>query len=336
MKRFIAITRKVTLDYERQPYRRCGRSGLLLPAVSLGLWHNFGEGKPVESQRAILHKALDLGITHFDLADRYGPPIGAAEAAFGRIFPASLRDEVVVTTKGSNPMWDGPYGKGNSRKHLLATLDRSLTRLGLDHVDIFYLHRDDGDTPLEEQAATLDHMVRTGRVLYAGVSNFSPERTAEIARLLRGLGTPLLVHQPPYSLLNRGIEDRLLGVLEAEGAGCVVYSPLAQGLLTDRYLDGIPADSRAAEGRFLTADRVTPEVLAFVRALAGIAAGRGQTVAQLALAWALRDPRVTSVLVGASSPEQLEANVAAVDNLAFTDDELAAIDRAAKEAGVTG
>ncbi|GAA1651508.1 L-glyceraldehyde 3-phosphate reductase [Nonomuraea maheshkhaliensis] len=327
--------RKVTpVDYERQPYRRCGRSGLLLPAVSLGLWHNFGEAKPLESQRAILHKALDLGITHFDIADRYGPPIGAAEAAFGRIFPRSLRDEAVVTTKGSNPMWDGPYGKGNSRKHLLATLDRSLARLGLDYVDIFYLHRDDEDTPLEEQVATLDHMVRTGRVLYVGVSNFSPERTAEAARLLRGLGTPLLVHQPSYSLLNRRIEESLLGVLEQEGMGCVVYSPLAQGLLTDRYLNGIPADSRAAEGRFLTPERVTPQVLAFVRALAGLASARGQTVAQLALAWALRDPRITSVLVGASSPEQLEANVAAVDRLDFTEDELATIERAAKESGV--
>ncbi|RVX40329.1 L-glyceraldehyde 3-phosphate reductase [Nonomuraea polychroma] len=323
------------MDYDRQPYRRCGRSGLLLPAVSLGLWHNFGEGKPVETQRAILHKALDLGITHFDIADRYGPPFGAAESAFGRIFPKSLRDEVVVTTKGFNPMWDGPYGYGGSRKHLLATLDRSRARLGLDFVDIFYLHRDDEETPLEETAATLDHMVRTGRTLYVGVSNFSPERTAAIARLLRGLGTPLLVHQPSYSLLNRGIEDALLDVLEQEGVGCVVYSPLAQGLLTDRYLDGIPADSRAAEGRFLTPDRVTPQVLAFVRALSAIATARGQSVAQLALAWALRDPRITSVLVGASSPEQLEANVACVDRLDFTDDELTAIEQAAKEAGIS-
>ncbi|GAA2889511.1 aldo/keto reductase [Nonomuraea rubra] len=322
------------MDYERQPYRRCGRSGLLLPAVSLGLWHNFGEGKPLDGQRAILHKAFDLGITHFDLADRYGPPIGAAEAAFGRLLPRSLRDEVVVTTKGFNPMWDGPYGVGGSRKHLLATLDRSLQRLGLDYVDIFYLHRDDEETPLEEQVATLDHMVRTGRALYVGVSNFSPERTAQAARLLRSLGTPLLVHQPSYSLLNRGIEDSLLGVLEEEGVGCVVYSPLAQGLLTDRYLNGIPADSRAAEGRFLTPDRVTPEVLAFVRSLSELADSRGQTVAQLALAWALRDPRITSVLVGASSPEQLEANVAAVDRLDFTEDELATIERAAKESGV--
>ncbi|MEU4579871.1 aldo/keto reductase [Nonomuraea sp. ATR24] len=324
------------MDYERQPYRRCGRSGLLLPAVSLGLWHNFGGGKPLDGQRAILHKAFDLGITHVDIADRYGPPLGAAESAFGRLLPRSLRDEVVVTTKGGNPMWDGPYGKGNSRKHLLATLDRSLARLELDFVDIFYLHRDDPDTPLEEQVATLDHLVRTGRALYVGVSNFSPQRTAEAARLLRELGTPLLVHQPSYSLLNREIEDSLLGVLEEHGVGCVVYSPLAQGLLTDRYLDGIPADSRAAEGRFLTPDRVTPQVLAFVRALAGLARARGQSVAQLALAWALRDPRVTSVLVGASSPEQLEANVAAVDRLDFTADELAAIDAAAKEAGLAG
>ncbi|MET7462349.1 aldo/keto reductase [Nonomuraea sp. NPDC005501] len=324
------------MNYERQPYRRCGRSGLLLPAVSLGLWHNFGDGRALDGQRAIIRKALDLGITHFDIADRYGPPLGAAESAFGEIHRRDLRglrDEIVVTTKGSNPMWDGPYGKGNSRKHLLATLDRSLERLGLDFVDIFYLHRDDG-TPLEEQVATLDHMVRTGRALYAGVSNFSPERTAAAAELMRGLGTPLLVHQPPYSLLNRGIERSLLGVLEEQGVGCVVYSPLAQGLLTDRYLDGIPADSRAAEGRFLTADKVTPEVLTFVRALGELAAARGQSVAQLALAWALRDSRITSVLVGASSPEQLEANVAAVDRLDFTGEELAAIDRAAKEAGV--
>ncbi|HUR06555.1 MAG TPA: aldo/keto reductase [Nonomuraea sp.] len=325
------------MNYERQPYRRCGRSGLNLPAVSLGLWHNFGGGKPLDSQRAILHQALDLGITHFDIADRYGPPLGAAESTFGTIFRQDLRghrDEIVVTTKGSNPMWDGPYGKGNSRKHLLATLDRSLDRLGLDFVDIFYLHRDDESTPLEEQMSTLDHMVRTGRVLYVGVSNFSPERTAEAARLARDLGTPLVVHQPVYSMIRRGIEESLLGVLEREGMGCVVYSPLAQGLLTDRYLNGIPEDSRAAEGRFLTADRVTPEVLTFVRALGELASARGQSVAQLALAWALRDPRITSVLVGASSPEQLAANVAAVDRLDFTTDELAQIDRAIKEAGV--
>ncbi|NUR92325.1 MAG: L-glyceraldehyde 3-phosphate reductase [Nonomuraea sp.] len=321
------------LNYERQPYRRCGRSGLLLPAISLGLWHNFGGGKTLDSQRAILHKAFDLGITHLDLADRYGPPLGAAEETFGTIFPRSLRDEVVVTTKGSNPMWDGPYGKGNSRKHLLATLDRSLARLKLDFVDIFYLHRDDPDTPLEEQVATLDHMVRSGRVLYAGLSNFTPARTAEAARIARALGTPLLVHQPSYSLLRRDIEHELLGVLSEQGMGCVVYSPLAQGLLTDRYLEGIPADSRAAEGRFLTADKVTPQVLGLVRTLGELAAARGQTVAQLSLAWALRDPRITSVLVGASSPEQLESNVGAVDRLDFTDEELSAIDRAAKEAG---
>ncbi|WP_185082250.1 aldo/keto reductase [Nonomuraea muscovyensis] len=326
------------VNYERQPYRRCGRSGLRLPAISLGLWHNFGADKPLDGQRAIIRKALDLGITHFDIADRYGPPFGAAESAFGAVFRQDLRglrDEIVVTTKGRNPMWDGPYGTGNNRKHLLATLDRSLQRLGLDFVDIFYLHRDDDETSLEEQAGTLDHIVRSGRALYVGVSNFSPERTAQVSRMLRGLGTPLLVHQPPYSLLNRGIEQSLLGVLDQEGAGCVVYSPLAQGLLTDRYLDGIPADSRAAEGRFLTPDRVTQEVLAFVRALGAIAGARGQSVAQLALAWALRDPRVTSVLVGASGPAQLEANVAAVDRLDFTADELAAIDAAAKEAGIT-
>ncbi|MBB6344068.1 L-glyceraldehyde 3-phosphate reductase [Nonomuraea muscovyensis] len=326
------------MNYERQPYRRCGRSGLRLPAISLGLWHNFGADKPLDGQRAIIRKALDLGITHFDIADRYGPPFGAAESAFGAVFRQDLRglrDEIVVTTKGRNPMWDGPYGTGNNRKHLLATLDRSLQRLGLDFVDIFYLHRDDDETSLEEQAGTLDHIVRSGRALYVGVSNFSPERTAQVSRMLRGLGTPLLVHQPPYSLLNRGIEQSLLGVLDQEGAGCVVYSPLAQGLLTDRYLDGIPADSRAAEGRFLTPDRVTQEVLAFVRALGAIAGARGQSVAQLALAWALRDPRVTSVLVGASGPAQLEANVAAVDRLDFTADELAAIDAAAKEAGIT-
>ncbi|GAA2659618.1 aldo/keto reductase [Nonomuraea recticatena] len=325
------------MNHDRQPYRRCGRSGLLLPAISLGLWHNFGDGRTLESQREILHKALDLGITHFDLADRYGPPFGAAEHTFGAIYRRdlrSLRDHIVVTTKGSNPMWDGPYGKGNSRKHLLATLDRSLDRLGLDFVDIFYLHRQDPETPLEEQAATLDHMVRTGRTLYVGVSNFSPEATAEIAALLRGMGTPLLVHQPRYSMIRRGIEAELLPVLEREGIGCVVYSPLAQGLLTDRYLDGIPDDSRAAEGRFLGRSDVTPEVVGFVRAIGSIAAERGQTVAQMSLAWALRDPRVTSVLVGASSAAQLESNVAAVDRLDFTEGELAALDRAAKEADV--
>lgn len=315
-------------------YRRCGASGLELPAVSLGLWHNFGGDKPLESQRAILHQALDLGVVHFDLADRYGPPIGAAEQTFGTIFPRSLRDEVVVSTKAGNPMWDGPYGKGNSRKHVLATLDRSLARLRLDFVDLFYLHRDDQGTPLEEQAATLDHIVRTGRALYVGVSNFSPSRTAAIAGLLRDLGTPLTVHQPAYSMLNRAIEESLLDVLAREGVGCVVYSPLAQGLLTDRYLDGIPPDSRAAEGRFLTPDRVTPEVLAFVRSLGAVAAARGQTVAQLALAWALRDSRITSVLVGASSPAQLAANVAAVERLDLAEEELTAIERAAKEAGV--
>ncbi|MEU4325137.1 aldo/keto reductase [Nonomuraea dietziae] len=325
------------MNHDRQPYRRCGRSGLLLPAISLGLWHNFGDGRTLESQREILHKALDLGITHFDLADRYGPPFGAAEHTFGAIYRRdlrSLRDHIVVTTKGSNPMWDGPYGKGNSRKHLLATLDRSLDRLGLDFVDIFYLHRQDPETPLGEQAATLDHMVRTGRTLYVGVSNFSPEATTEIAALLRGMGTPLLVHQPRYSMIRRGIEAELLPVLEREGIGCVVYSPLAQGLLTDRYLDGIPDDSRAAEGRFLGRSDVTPEVVGFVRAIGSIAAERGQTVAQMSLAWALRDPRVTSVLVGASSAAQLESNVAAVDRLDFTEDELAALDRAAKEADV--
>ncbi|GAA2384027.1 aldo/keto reductase [Nonomuraea africana] len=325
------------MNHDRQPYRRCGRSGLLLPAISLGLWHNFGDGRTLESQREILLKALDLGITHFDLADRYGPPLGAAEHTFGAIHRRDLRplrDQIVVSTKGSNPMWDGPYGKGNSRKHLLATLDRSLDRLGLDFVDIFYLHREDPETPLEEQAATLDHLVRTGRTLYVGVSNFSPEATTEIAALLRGLGTPLLVHQPRYSMIRRGIEEKLLSVLEREGVGCVVYSPLAQGLLTDRYLDGIPDDSRAAEGRFLGRSDVTPEVVGFVRAIGAIAAERGQTVAQMALAWALRDPRVTSVLVGASSAAQLESNVAAVDRLGFTDDELAALDRAAKEADV--
>ncbi|GAA3468040.1 aldo/keto reductase [Nonomuraea roseola] len=325
------------MNHDRQPYRRCGRSGLLLPAISLGLWHNFGDGRTLESQREILHKALDLGITHFDLADRYGPPFGAAEHTFGAVYRRDLRplrDHIVVTTKGSNPMWDGPYGKGNSRKHLLATLDRSLDRLGLDFVDIFYLHRQDPETPLEEQAATLDHMVRTGRTLYVGVSNFSPEATTEIAALLRGMGTPLLVHQPRYSMIRRGIEAELLPVLEREGVGCVVYSPLAQGLLTDRYLDGIPDDSRAAEGRFLGRSDVTPEVVGFVRAIGSIAAERGQTVAQMSLAWALRDPRVTSVLVGASSAAQLESNVAAVDRLDFTEDELAALDRAAKEANV--
>lgn len=327
----------ILLNYDRQPYRQCGRSGLKLPAVSLGLWHNFSEEHPLDGQRATLRKALDLGITHFDLADRYGPPVGAAEQNFGTLFRQDLRatrDEIVVATKGGNSMWGGPYGAGSSRKHVIAACDQSIRRTGLDHIDIYYLHRDDASTPLEEAMTALDHLVRSGRALYVGVSNFSPARTAAAATILRDLGTPLLVHQPAYSLLNRRIESDLLDVLESEGVGCVVYSPLAQGLLTDRYLEGVPEGSRASIGRFLTPEKITQQVLAFVRDLGELAAARGQSVAQLALAWVLRDQRISSVLVGASSPEQLEANVSAVDRLDLSAGELASIEAAAKEAGI--
>jgi L-glyceraldehyde 3-phosphate reductase len=320
--------------YEAMPYRRVGRSGLKLPAVSLGLWQNFGGDRPLETQRAIVRRAFDLGITHFDLANNYGPPYGSAEENFGRLLATDLRrhrDELVVSTKAGWDMWPGPYGEWGSRKYLLASLDQSLSRMGLDYVDIFYSHRFDPETPLEETLGALDSAVRQGKALYAGISSYSAERTREAARILRQLGTPLLIHQPSYSLLNRWIEDGLLEVLGEEGVGCIVFSPLAQGLLTDRYLHGIPEGSRASRPGSLSADMLSDQNLAKVRALNQIAARRGQTLAQLAIAWTLRDPRVTSALVGSSSVHQLEDNVAALDDLGFGDDELAEIDRYATE-----
>ncbi|MEU6743130.1 L-glyceraldehyde 3-phosphate reductase [Streptosporangium sandarakinum] len=321
----------------RQPYNRVGRSGLRLPAVSLGLWHNFGDDKPFETQRAILRRAFDLGVTHFDLANNYGPPYGSAETNFGRHLRedfAPYRDELVISTKAGYDMWPGPYGEWGSRKYLLASLDQSLKRMGLDYVDIFYSHRFDPDTPLEETMGALDHAVRSGRALYAGISSYSPEHTVEAARIMREMGTPLLIHQPSYSMLNRWIEGGLLDALEREGMGCIAFSPLAQGMLTSRYLDGIPEGSRASLGRFLTPEMLTEETMRHVRRLNEIALGRGQTLAQMALSWALRDSRVTSVLIGASSVGQLEDSLGAVRNLSFTDDELAAIDKDAVEAGI--
>ncbi|MCK2213610.1 L-glyceraldehyde 3-phosphate reductase [Actinomadura sp. ATCC 31491] len=313
--------------YERQPYNRSGRSGLRLPAVSLGLWHNFGDDRPVENSRAILRRAFDLGVTHFDLANNYGVPYGSAERNFGRVLREDFlpyRDELVISTKAGYDMWPGPYGEWGSRKYLLASLDQSLARMGLDYVDIFYSHRPDPDTPLEETMGALDRAVRSGKALYAGISNYSAEQTTQAARIMRELGTPLLIHQPSYSMINRWIEDGLLDALEEAGMGCIVFSPLAQGLLTDRYLEGVPADSRAATSRFLSADRIDRDL---ARDLGEIARGRGQTLAQMALSWTLRDPRVTSVLIGASSVRQLEDNVACVDGPDFTEDELEAIDK---------
>src|SRR5512142_253297 len=308
-------------------YRRCGRSGLQLPAVTLGLWHNFGGEVPLERSRAIVRRAFDLGITHFDLANNYGPPYGSAEETFGRILRADLRpyrDELVISTKAGYDMWPGPYGDRGSRKYLLASLDQSLRRMGLDYVDIFYSHRADPDTPLEETMGALDTAVRSGRALYAGISSYSAERTAEAAEMMRRLGTPLLIHQPSYSMLNRWIEGGLLDVLEREGIGCIAFSPLAQGVLTGKYLDGVPSGSRAAQNGSLSSDQLSEQTLTHVRALAGIAAARGQSLAQLALAWALRDQRVTSVLIGASSVAQLEENLAAAGRDDFTEAELAA------------
>jgi L-glyceraldehyde 3-phosphate reductase len=323
--------------YDAMPYRRVGRSGLRLPAVSLGLWQNFGADRPLETQREIIRRAFDLGVTHFDLANNYGPPYGSAEENFGRILATDLRgyrDELVVSTKAGWDMWPGPYGEWGSRKYLLASLDQSLRRMGLEYVDIFYSHRFDPDTPLEETLGALDAAVRQGKALYVGISSYSAERTREAARILRALGTPLLIHQPSYSLLNRWIEDGLLDVLGAEGVGCIVFSPLAQGVLTDRYLHGIPDGSRASRPGSLSADMLSDENLEKVRALNRIAERRGQSLAQLAIAWTLRDPRVTSALVGASSLAQLEANLAAVGNLSFGEDELAEIDRYATEGGI--
>jgi L-glyceraldehyde 3-phosphate reductase len=323
--------------YDRLTYRRCGRSGLDLPAVSLGLWHNFGDDRPLDGQRAILRRAFDLGVTHFDLANNYGPPYGSAETNFGRVMREDLRpyrDELVISTKAGYDMWPGPYGEWGSRKYLLASLDQSLARLGLEYVDIFYSHRFDPRTPLEETMAALATAVSSGRALYAGISSYSPERTAQAAALLAEQGVRLLIHQPSYSMLNRWVEGGLLDTLEEVGAGCIVFSPLAQGMLTDKYLDGIPAGSRASRGTSLDPGLLTEQNLDHVRSLAGLAARRGQSLAQLALAWTLRDPRVTSTLVGASSVAQLEENLGALDNLHFDDDELAEIDRYAVEGGI--
>jgi len=323
--------------YSKLPYRRCGRSGLLLPEVSLGLWQNFGDGKPISDQRAIVRRAFDLGVTHFDLANNYGPPYGSAEINFGRIMREDLRpyrDELIISTKAGYDMWPGPYGQWGSRKYLLASLDQSLQRMGLEYVDIFYSHRFDPDTPLEETMGALDAAVRSGKALYAGISSYSAERTVDAAALLRRMGTPLLIHQPSYSMINRWIEGGLLDVLGREGIGCIAFSPLAQGVLTGKYLGGVPAGSRASLNESLSQDQLSERTLAHVRALNEIARSRGQTLAQLSLSWVLRDPRVTSALIGASSLAQLEENLAAAGHTDFTNDELAAIDSDAVEAGI--
>src|SRR5579883_3446761 len=317
--------------YDGMQYRRSGRSGLKLPAISLGLWHNFGDTKPRETQQAVLRRAFDLGVTHFDLANNYGPPYGSAEANFGALYAQDFRpyrDELVISTKAGYDMWPGPYGDFGSRKYLLASLDRSLSRMGLDYVDVFYHHRPDPETPLEETMGALDHAVRSGKALYVGISNYSPDQTRAAASILRDLGTPLLIHQLSYSMLNRGaVENGLLDTLEDVGAGCICFSPLAEGVLTDRYPGGVPADSRAAVGRFLRPENLTEERMDKVRALDKLASDRGHTLAQLALAWVLRDSRMTSAIIGASSVAQLEANAAAVHVPPLTGDELAAIDR---------
>jgi L-glyceraldehyde 3-phosphate reductase len=323
--------------YRSMPYRRCGRSGLLLPAVSLGLWQNFGDDRTLDTQRAILRRAFDLGITHFDLANNYGPPYGSAESNFARILHDDFhnrRDELVISTKAGWDMWPGPYGDLGSRKYLLASLDQSLQRLGLDYVDIFYHHHFDPLTPLEETLGALHSAVSNGKALYVGISSYSDERTAEAVTILRGLGTPLLIHQPSYSLLNRWIEERLLDVLGNEGVGCIAFSVLAQGMLSDRYLNGIPQGSRASLDGTLTNDMLSDGNLAHIRALNDIALQRNQSLAQMAIAWALRDDRVTSALIGASSVAQLEQNVAALDHLDFSADELAMIDRYAVDGGI--
>jgi L-glyceraldehyde 3-phosphate reductase len=323
--------------YGRMLYRRSGRSGLELPAVSLGLWQNFGHDRPLDTSRAIVRRPFDLGITHFDIANNYGPPYGSAEENFGRLIAEDLRpyrDELVISTKAGYDMWPGPYGDRGSRKYLLASLDQSLARMGLDYVDIFYSHRVDPETPLEETMGALDAAVRAGKALYVGISSYSAEKTEHAAAILRELGTPLLIHQPSYSLLNRWIEDGLLDALGKLGVGCITFSPLAQGMLTDKYLGGIPAGSRAARGESFSPKLLTDEALERIRALNDIASGRGQSLAQLALAWTLRDPRVTSTLIGASSVEQLEANVASLDRLDFSQEELAEIDRYAVDSGI--
>jgi L-glyceraldehyde 3-phosphate reductase len=323
--------------YDHMRYRRTGRSGLQLPAITLGLWHNFGGDRPLETSRAILRRAFDLGVTHFDLANNYGPPYGAAEETFGRVFHDDFRpyrDELVVSTKAGYDMWPGPYGEWGSRKYVLASLDQSLKRMGLEYVDIFYSHRFDPETPLEETMGALDTAVRSGRALYAGISSYSPKKTREAHAILRELGTPLLIHQPSYSLLNRWIEPELLATLEELGVGCIGFSPLAQGMLTDKYLDGIPADSRAAENSSLSPDLLTEETLAKIRKLNELAKRRGQSLAQMALAWTLRHPRMTSTLIGASSVSQLEDSLGALQQLDFSDDELAEIDSYATDSGI--
>ncbi|MDX6375292.1 MAG: L-glyceraldehyde 3-phosphate reductase [Nocardioidaceae bacterium] len=326
--------------YESHAYRRCGRSGLKLPAVSLGLWHNFGDDKPIENQRAILRRAFDRGVTHFDLANNYGPPYGGAETNFGAIFAQDFRpyrDELVISTKAGYDMWPGPYGEWGSRKYLLGSLDQSLARMGLDHVDIFYSHRFDPETPLEETMGALATAVQSGKATYAGISSYNAERTREAAALLRDMGVPLLIHQPSYSMLNRWVEDgspSVLDVLGEEGVGCIAFSPLAQGMLTDRYLDGIPEGSRAAQGKSLDPSLLTDEALAHIRRLNEIARARGQSLAQLALAWVLRDERVTSVLIGASSVKQLDDNLAVLDNLEISQEELDAIEQDAVDSGI--
>ena len=323
--------------YEQMQYRRSGRSGLQLPAISLGLWHNFGHDRPYELGRAIARRAFDLGILHFDLANNYGPPYGSAEESFGRMLRDDLRpyrDELVISTKAGYDMWPGPYGEWGSRKYLLASLDQSLARLGLDYVDLFYSHRFDPETPVEETIGALDQIVRSGKALYAGISSYSPEQTREAARILRALGTPCLIHQPSYNMFNRWLEDGLLAALREEGMGSIVFSPLAQGMLTDRYLAGIPEDSRAAKGGFLKPAQITEDKLAKVRRLNDMAKARGQTLAQMAIAWVLRDPRVTSALIGARTVQQLDDSLDAVKNLVFSAAELAEIDSYATEGAV--
>jgi L-glyceraldehyde 3-phosphate reductase len=324
--------------YDRMAYRRCGNSGLKLPAISLGLWHNFGGDHPLESSRAILRRAFDLGVTHFDLANNYGPPYGSAEETFGRVLRDDLRpyrDELVISTKAGYDMWPGPYGEWGSRKYLLASLDQSLARMGLEYVDIFYSHRFDPDTPLTETLGALDTAVRQGKALYAGISSYSATKAREAAGIMKELGTPILIEQPSYSMLNRWIEeDGLLDTLGELGIGCIGFSPLAQGMLTDKYLDGIPPGSRAAANSSLSPNLLTDDVMTRIRSLNELAARRGQSLAQLALAWTLRDPRMTSTLIGASSVAQLEDSLKALDNLAFTDGELSEIDRYATDSGI--
>jgi L-glyceraldehyde 3-phosphate reductase len=323
--------------YDQMTYRRVGRSGIRLPLISLGLWHNFGDDRPVEAQRAILRRAFDLGVCHFDLANNYGPPYGSAELNFGRIFAEDFRpyrDELFLSTKAGWDMWPGPYGDLGSRKYLLSSLDQSLTRMGVDYVDVFYHHRNDPDTPLEETMGALDQAVRSGKALYAGISSYSPERTREAVRILGELGTPLFIHQPSYSMLNRWVEEGLLDTLQQAGVGCIAFSPLAQGMLTDKYLGGVPDDSRMARDSSLSRDLLTEQNLAHIRALNAIAERRGQSLAQLALAWVAKDPRVSSVLIGASSVRQLEQNIAALEHPDFGTDELAEIDAHAVEGGI--